>query len=172
MTGQGEVDWPDREAAMRPKTMSHMAVHTADPQTLAHALDDSPVGLASWIVERRRAWSDCGGDVERRFSKDDLLTTVCLYWFTRSIGTSMRFYKENMAPWWRPAHDRTPAIEAPTGIAMFENDVILLPRKTAERASNLVHWNVFERGGHFAPAEEPEALVDDIRRCFRTLRER
>ena len=167
---EAEADWPEREAVMRPKTSSHMAVHTTDPQTLAHGLNDSPVGLASWIVERRRAWSDCGGDVERRFSKDALLTTVALYWFTQSIGTSMRFYKESLAPWWRPAHARTPAIEAPTAIAMFVNDVVLVPRKTAERATNLVHWSVFEEGGHFAPAEEPERLVEDVRAAFRPLR--
>jgi pimeloyl-ACP methyl ester carboxylesterase len=168
--GAGEEDWPAREAAMRPKITSHMAVHSADPQTLGHALNDSPLGLASWIVERRRAWSDCDGDVERRFTKDDLLTTLSLYWFTQSIGTSMRFYKESLGPWWRPAHDRSPAIEAPTGVALFVNEVMLLPRKTAARASNLVHWSVFEQGGHFAPAEEPALLVDDIRSCFRNLR--
>ena len=169
--GPEESDWAEREQAMVPKITSHMAVHTADPQTLAFALHDSPIGLAAWIVERRRAWSDCGGDVERRFGKDDLLTTLSLYWLTGTIGTSLRFYKESMEPtWWSPAHDRAPMIEAPTGVAVFLNEVMLVPKRTAERASNLVHWSVFESGGHFAPAEEPAALIEDVRACFRGLR--
>ena len=139
--------------------------------SLAFALNDSPLGLAAWIVERRRAWSHCEGDVERRFSKDDLLTTLSLYWLTETIGTSMRFYKESMgSDWWKPAHDRSPAIEAPTGVAVFLNELMLLPKKAAERGANLAHWNVFESGGHFAPAEEPEVLIEDIRDCFRKLR--
>ena len=109
--------------------------------------------------------------MERRFSKDDLLTTLSLYWLTESIGTSMCFYKESMgSQWWKPAHDRTPAIEAPTGIDVFLNELMLLPKKTAERSANLMHWNAFESGGHFAPAEEPDALLGDIRSCFRGLR--
>ena len=169
--GPGEGDWASRQQAQRHKIKSHLAVHTADPQSLAYALNDSPLGLAAWIVERRRAWSDCGGDVEKRFSKDDLLTTLSIYWLTQSIGTSLRFYKESMGTsWWSPAHDRSPAIEAPTGVAVFLGELMLLPRKAAERSANLVHWSVFESGGHFAPVEEPETLIDDIRRCFRRLR--
>ena len=154
---------------------SHMAVHTRDPQTLAYALDDSPVGLAAWIVERRRAWSDSNGDVETRFSKDDLLTTLSIYWHTRSIGTSLRFYWESLhphrPPWWRPAHDRKPAIEAPTGIAVFPQELVMVPRRAAERGANLVHWSLMESGGHFAPAEEPDALIDDIRAWWRVVRQ-
>ena len=173
--GPGEEDWAARQKAQRPKIASHVAVHTSDPQTLAFSLNDSPIGLASWLVERRRAWSDCDGDVERRFSKDDLLTAISLYWFTETIGTSMRFYQESMgsdlrSTWWKPAHDRTPAIPTPTGVAVFVNELMLLPRRTAERASNLHQWSIFPSGGHFAPSEEPEILVDDIRSCFRNLR--
>jgi pimeloyl-ACP methyl ester carboxylesterase len=156
---------------VRAKTATaHLTVHSSDPQTLAYAFHDSPIGLAAWIVERRRAWSDCDGDVERRFTKDDLLDTVMLYWLTGSIGTSMRFYWENMRLPWKPAHDRQPAIEAPTGIAVFPKELLFLPRKLAERNANLTHWTRMESGGHFAPAEEPELLVEDIRACFRPLR--
>jgi pimeloyl-ACP methyl ester carboxylesterase len=150
---------------------SHLVVHSRDPQTLASALNDSPVGLAAWIVQRRRNWSDCDGDVERRFSKDDLLTTVMLYWLTRSIGTSMRYYWEGMRHKWKPAHDRQPAIEAPTGIAVLPKELLFVPHRLAEQHSNLVHWSRFPSGGHFAPAEEPERLVEDIRTCFRPLRQ-
>lgn len=149
---------------------SHLAVQTHDPQTLAWALNDSPVGLAAWIVERRRAWSDCDGDVERRFSKDDLLTTVSLYWFTRTFHTSARIYADARRERPRPVHDRTPEVEVPTAIAVFPQDVIQYPRAVAERHANLQRWTVMPRGGHFAPMEEPDLLVDDVRRFFRRFR--
>ena len=149
---------------------SHLAVQTHDPQTLAWALNDSPVGLAAWIVERRRAWSDCDGDVESRFSKDDLLTTVCLYWFTQTFHTSARIYADTRRARPRPVHDRMPEVEAPTAIAVFPQDVIQYPRAVAERHANLQRWTVMPRGGHFAPMEEPELLVQDIRETFRGLR--
>jgi len=167
-----ERDWPERMARKATVISSHMAVHTTDPQTLAFALEDSPVGLAAWIVERRRSWSDCGGDVERRFSKDDLLTTVSLYWHTRTIGTSMRFYWESMGgARWKPVREVSPAVPVPSGFAVFLEDNILVPRKTAERHANVKRWTVMPRGGHFAPAEEPGLLVDDIRSFFRGLRQ-
>ena len=149
---------------------SHLAVQTHDPQTLAWALHDSPVGLAAWIVERRRAWSDCDGDVERRFSKEDLLTTVSLYWFTQTFHTSARIYADTRRARPRPVHDRMPEVEAPTAIAVFPQDVIQYPRAVAERHANLQRWTVMPRGGHFAPMEEPELLVQDIRETFRGLR--
>jgi pimeloyl-ACP methyl ester carboxylesterase len=110
----------------------------------------------------RRAWSDCRGDLESVFSKDDLLTTLSLYSHTRTIGTTLRFYWENAQPFWRRAHDRKPPIGVPTGIAVFPEDLVIVPRKTAERGSHRVHWSVMEAGGHFAPAEQPEALLRDM----------
>jgi pimeloyl-ACP methyl ester carboxylesterase len=157
-----EKDWPAHMAERMESGHSHMAVHSRDPQSLAAALDDSPAGLAAWIVERRRAWSDSRGDVESVFSKDDLLTTLSVYWHTRTIGTSLRFYWENAQSFWKPAHDRNPPIGVPTGIAVFPEDLVIVPRRAAERGSNLVHWSVMEAGGHFAPAEQPEALIQDM----------
>ena len=129
-----------------------MTVHRRDPQTLAAALNDSPAGLAAWIVERRRSWSDCGGDVERRFTKDDLLTTVSIYWFTQTFHTSARLYAEMFrGATMMPVHDRTPEVEAPTGIAVFPEDVFLVPRSVAAERTDLRRWTVMPRGGHFAP---------------------
>ena len=159
---EDEAGWAEHMALRMETGHSHMAVHSRDPQSLAVALADSPAGLAAWIVERRRAWSDCGGDVERVFSKEDLLTTLSVYWHTRTIGTSLRFYWENAQPFWKPSHDGRPPIGVPTGIAVFPEDLVIVPRKTAERGSRLVHWSVMEAGGHFAPAEQPEALIRDI----------
>jgi pimeloyl-ACP methyl ester carboxylesterase len=149
---------------------SHMAVHCSDPQSLAYGLNDSPVGLAGWMLERRRDWSDCHGDVESVFPRDFLLTTFSIYWFTRSIGTSLRWYYENFAVPWTRRHDRRPTMEAPTAIAVFPRDVIQVPRALAERHANIARWTVLPSGGHFAPSEQPDAVVGDIREFFRQFR--
>jgi pimeloyl-ACP methyl ester carboxylesterase len=148
----------------------YSALQSTKPQTIAFALNDSPAGLCSWILEKRRTWSDCDGDVERRFSKDDLLTTMSIYWFTQSYGTSARYYYECVHNPWQPAHNRSPVVEAPTGIGVFQQEVILMPRAWAQEYYNLKHWTEMESGGHFAPMEEPDALVKDIRTFYRGLR--
>jgi pimeloyl-ACP methyl ester carboxylesterase len=148
----------------------YASIQSTRPQTLAHALDDSPVGLCAWLVEKRRSWSDCGGDVERVFTRDELLTTVCLYWLTHSFGSSARFYYEAAHHPWRPSHDREPVVEAPTAVARFPRDVLVMPRRWIERYYNLQRYNEMPRGGHFAPMEEPALLVDDLRSFFRPLR--
>jgi pimeloyl-ACP methyl ester carboxylesterase len=165
-----EQGWADRNRHFFLAEAGYYALQSTKPQTPAFALNDSPVGLCSWIVEKRRSWSDCGGNVEKRFSKDDLLTTVMLYWMTQSYGTSARYYYEAAHHPWQPAHNRTPVVEAPTGIAVFLNEVVLQPKRWAERYYNLQRWSVFPSGGHFTPMEEPEALVGDIRQFFRPLR--
>ena len=160
----------ERTMETRPVRTSHSAVQGTDPQTLAYALHDSPAGLLAWILERRRNWSDCDGDVERRFSKDDLITTAMLYWVTESLVTSARFYWEASHRPWTPVHDRSPVVEAPTAVAMFPRELSLMPRAFLERYYDLRRVTHMPAGGHFAPMEEPELLVDDIRAFFRTLR--
>jgi pimeloyl-ACP methyl ester carboxylesterase len=159
-----------RRVEAEPTAASHMAVHTMDPQTLAFALNDSPAGLLAWIVERRRAWSDCGGDVDRAFTREHLLTTVSLYWLTQTIGSSLRFYWETARQGWRPSHPRHPTIEAPTAMAVLPQDVYPLPRRVVEQHANLQHWHVYAKGGHFGPAEAPGEYVDDVRGFFRRFR--
>ena len=148
----------------------YAAIQSTKPQTAAYGLTDSPAGLCAWIVEKRRTWSDCGGEVERRFTKDELLTTMTLYWVTGSIGTAFRSYYERAHHPWQPVHSRTPVVEAPTGVAVFPGEIILMPRRWAERYYNLQRWTVMPAGGHFAPMEEPGRLVEDIRAFFRPLR--
>jgi pimeloyl-ACP methyl ester carboxylesterase len=148
----------------------YSAMQTTKPQTLANALNDSPAGLCSWLVEKRRTWSDCGGDVERRFTKDELCTIMTLYWATQSYGTSARYYYECIHNPWKPSHNRSPVVESPVGCAVFDEEVIISPRKWAESYYNLKRWTRMPRGGHFAPMEEPELLVNDIRAFFRELR--
>ncbi|HEY0479510.1 MAG TPA: alpha/beta fold hydrolase [Kofleriaceae bacterium] len=150
----------------------YAGIQSTRPQTLAHGLDDSPIGLCAWLIEKRRAWSDCDGDVERVFSKDDLLTTVGLYWLTRSFGSSARYYYEAVHDPWRPSHDRQPVVEAPTGVAVFPRDVVRMPRRWIERYYRLERYTEMSSGGHFAPMERPDALIDELRSFFRPLRAR
>ena len=138
------------------------------PQTLSYGLNDSPAGLAAWIVEKYRTWSDCGGDVESRFTKDELLTTVMIYWVTQSIGSSTRLYYEtNRKPSDLKQGER---IEVPCGIASFPGENTVPLREWAERSYNVQHWTDMPSGGHFAALEEPVNLVADIRDFFRPLR--
>lgn len=168
--GAEEVGWYERSANFLLRETGYSAIQATKPQTLAFALNDSPVGLAAWIIEKRRTWSDCGGDLARRFSRDDLLTTLSIYWFTQTFGTSARYYYECVHNPWQPSHDRQPVVEAPTGVGVFQEEVVLMPRRWAERYYNLQHWTLMKSGGHFAPMEEPRALVEDMRAFFRPLR--
>jgi len=165
-----EQGWAERTQDFWLHEAGYFALQTTKPQTIAFALNDSPVGLCAWIVEKRRSWSDCGGVVEQRFSKDDLLNTVMLYWVTQSYGTSARYYYESKHHPWQPSHSRVPVVEAPTGAAVFLKEVALQPRRWAERYYNLKRWSVFPSGGHFAPMEEAQVLTEDLRTFFRTLR--
>ncbi len=138
------------------------------PQTLAYGLTDSPVGLAAWIVEKFRSWSDCSGDVERRFSKDELLTNVTIYWATGAINSSFwPYYDRRHNPW--PIPDGT-RIDVPTGYAAFPREIVRPPRSFAERMYNIRRWTAMPAGGHFAALEEPEALATELRAFFRDLR--
>jgi pimeloyl-ACP methyl ester carboxylesterase len=152
-----------------PTIASHIAVHMHDPQTLAYALADSPAGTAAWMWERRRAWSDCGGDVTRAFGREFLCATASLYWLTNTIGSSLRIYKEWFNPA-VPAASRADArIEVPTGFGISPHELAFLPRALAAERCNLQRWTVFPRGGHFAPAENPAGIADDIRAFFCAL---
>jgi pimeloyl-ACP methyl ester carboxylesterase len=139
------------------------------PQTLAYGLNDSPAGLAAWIVEKYRTWSDCHGDVEGRFTKDELLTTVMIYWVTQSITSSTRLYYEtHRQPWTLRQGER---IGVPSAMAAFPKELSRPPREWGERSFNVQRWTEMPRGGHFAALEEPELLAEDIRAFFRPLRD-
>jgi pimeloyl-ACP methyl ester carboxylesterase len=162
-----EAGWYETWTSRMNSARAHSIAHRQAPQTLGWAFNDSPVGLAAWIVERRRLWSDCDGDVERVFSKDFLLTLVSIYWFTQTVHTTMRSY--TALDTWQARHDRTPPIEAPTGMAVFPKDLLLLPRTMFAEHANLVRWSVMPCGGHFAAAEQPDLLAGDIRDFVRNL---
>lgn len=137
------------------------------PQTLAFGLNDSPVGLAAWIVEKWRAWSDCGGDVLRSFTMDELLTNVSIYWFTQTIGSSVRLYYES-AHFQEPgAQDR---IEVPARLFLTREEVELCPPEYAARGYAKLSYATAPKGGHFMAAEQPDVLAEDIRAYFRQFR--
>ena len=162
-----ERAWFRAMAAWGAAEGAYGAMHRTKPQTAAFGLTDSPVGLAAWIVEKLRAWSDCDGDVERRFSKDEILTNVTLYWLTGTIGSSMRMYNANaaIAP---EQHARR--VEAPSGFALFPADITRPPTAWLERTANVTRVTEPPRGGHFAPFEEPELYAEELRAFFRPYR--
>ena len=138
------------------------------PQTVGAALNDSPAGLLAWIVEKFRAWSDCDGDPEAVFTRDQLLTNVMTYWATETAASSARLY-------WELRHRRSERaapdyVEVPTGIARYPKEVIRAPRGWVERRYNVTHWSNPPRGGHFAAMEQPQLFVDDLRSFFRSVR--
>ncbi|SHN69862.1 epoxide hydrolase family protein [Bradyrhizobium erythrophlei] len=139
------------------------------PQTLSFALTDSPAGLAAWIVEKFRAWSDCGGDVESAISRDQMLADISLYWFTGAIGSSFWPYYARLhgsAAILPPGE----TITVPTGYAQFPREILRPPRSIAERVfKNIRRWSVMEKGGHFAALEQPELLAHEVRAFFREL---
>jgi pimeloyl-ACP methyl ester carboxylesterase len=139
------------------------------PQTLAFALADSPAGLAAWIIEKFRAWSDCGGDLESVFTKDELLANISLYWFTGAIGSSFwPYYARMHRPW--PIPDNG-TITVPTGYCEFPREMLRPPKSLAQRTfSDIRRWTVMPRGGHFAAMEQPKTLAAEIFELFRPLR--
>ena len=148
----------------------YMALQATKPQTIAVGLNDSPAGLLAWMVEKRRRWSDCQGDVYRSYSRDELLDSIMLYWVTQSYPTSARFYREGVADPWQPSHDRWPVVEAPTALALYPAALTKPSRAWAKRYYNLQRRTVMSRGGHFAAMEAPEPLVEDLRTFFRPVR--
>lgn len=138
------------------------------PQTLAYGLNDSPVGLAAWIVEKYRTWSDCGGDVEKSYTKDELLTIVTIYWVTQTISSSTRMYFENQKNLWTMEKDQK--VPAPAGMAMFPQEISKPPREWGERSYNVRRWTELTSGGHFAALEEPQQLAEEVRAFFRDFR--
>jgi len=136
------------------------------PQTLAFGLADSPVGLAAWIAEKYRAWTDCSGDPRNALSMDEMLGNISLYWFTNCIGASFwPYYARMHGPW--PIDGK---VGVPTGYCEFPREILRPPRAAAERVfADLRRWTVMPRGGHFAALEQPEALAREIREFFRPL---
>ena len=137
------------------------------PEQLSFALNDSPVGLAAWIIQCFHMWGDINGNIESRFTKDELITNVMIYWFTKSMPSAIRLYCESMrSNTFGPVGDY---VNTPTAVALFK-DIPKPKREWAEKEYNIARWTVMPSGGHFAALEEPVLLADDIKAFFRDLR--
>ena len=147
--------------------VGYQHIQGTKPQTLGYALNDSPVGLAGWIIEKFHRWAQHDGRLEDAISRDDLLTNVSVYWFTQTITSSVRMYYESRHYEGRPWPER---VAVPTAVANFPGELAAPPRAWVERQFNLVHWSHLPRGGHFAALEVPELLAGDICEAFRPLR--
>ena len=139
------------------------------PQTLAYGLTDSPAGLAAWIMEKFRAWTDCDGNPENALTRDHMLANICLYWFTGAIGSSFwPYYARLHGPWPIP---RGGTVDVPMGYAAFPKEIIRPPRSVAAKTyTDIRRWTDMPHGGHFAAMEQPEALAQEMRAFFRPLR--
>ena len=162
---QDELRYKREASAWIAQEGAYMSIQSTKPQTLSYGLSDSPVGVAAWIVEKFRAWSDCNGELRQRFSEDELLTNIMIYWLTNTIGSSANMYYENM-------HGLPPMgeITVPTGIALFPADILPPPRAWVEKHLNVLRWTAMPGGGHFTAMEEPEHFVQDVRAFYRPLR--
>lgn len=152
----------ERLATWQREETGYQSIQGTKPQTLAFALTDSPAGLAAWIVEKFRSWSDCGGDIESAVSRDHMLANISLYWFTGAIGSSFWPYYARMHRDWPVPDGRT--VDVPTAYAAFPKEMVRPPRSLAERVfTDIRRWTIMPRGGHFAALEQPDLLADDIR---------
>jgi pimeloyl-ACP methyl ester carboxylesterase len=147
----------------------YQQIQGTKPQTLAFGLTDSPAGLAAWIAEKFRSWSDCDGVPENAISRDRMLADIALYWFTGAIGSSFwPYYGRLHTPW--PVSPKNP-ITVPTGYAAFPKEILSPPRSLAQKAyTDIRRWTEMKKGGHFAAMEQPDALAHEIREFFRPLR--
>ncbi len=138
------------------------------PKRSARRSTTRQAGLLGWIVEKFRAWSDCDGDPENCFTRDQMITNVMVYWVTETITSSARLYWESR----HGARHRSalPFVDVPTGVARYPKEVLRWPRSWVEGQYRVVHWAVMDKGGHFAAMEQPELFVDDVRRFFRGIR--
>jgi microsomal epoxide hydrolase len=148
----------------------YQLIQGTKPQTLAFGLTDSPAGLAAWMAEKFRSWSDCDGVPENAVSRDRMLANISLYWFTGAIGSSFwPYYGRLHAPRW-PISPAEP-VKVPTGYAAFPREILIPPRSVAEKTyTNIQRWTEMKKGGHFAAMEQPAALAEEIRQFFRPLR--
>ncbi len=149
--------WNKKEAA-------YATIQSTKPLSLAYGLNDSPIGLCGWIIEKFHAWSDNNGNIENSFTKDELLANVSLYWFTQTIHSSIRIYHEtSLNPLIFKEND---FVSIPVGFAKFPKEIPVPPRDYIERGLNIIHWTEMTKGGHFAALEQPKLLAADLKLFF------
>lgn len=164
-----ETRYFDQMAIWLREETGYQQIQGTKPQTLAYGLTDSPAGLAAWIAEKFRTWTDCDGDIHSAIDRDHMLADISLYWFTSAIGSSFWPYYARLHRRW-PIPDGA-TVDVPTGYAAFPKEIVRPPRSIAEKLyTNIQRWTAMEKGGHFAAMEQPDALAEEIRAFFRPLR--
>jgi pimeloyl-ACP methyl ester carboxylesterase len=170
---EGEQLSPEVEAFQKngarwtAKEGAYAYMHSTKPITLAYGLNDSPIGLCAWIIEKFNGWSDNMGNLENIFTKDELLANVTLYWLTQTIHSSIRIYNENSK---KPmALGEKDFINVPVGFAKFPKELPTPPRSYIEKGFNIQHWTEMPAGGHFAAMEQPDLLAKDLTDFFKAL---
>lgn len=165
-----EKAWNQSSADFVQRELTYFFLQAQKPMSLAFGLADSPIGLAAWLTEKFKAWSDSKGDIETVFTKDQLLTLIMIYAVTNTIDSSLWFYRgwATEASSFHPG----PRITVPTGVAMLPAEMVngRPPRSIAERDYNVVHWIELPKGGHFAALEQPEQFLHEIQTFFRKVR--
>ncbi|MEX0740761.1 MAG: epoxide hydrolase [Pseudohongiella sp.] len=166
-TPAADIERREARQAYMANEVGYQQIQGTKPQTLGVGLNDSPAGLAAWIGEKFHGWSDLPeGDIHDKFSREDLLTNISVYWFTQSITSSARIYYENRNV---PMNEPLGYVSVPTAGAIFPKEIYLTPRLWAEQSYNIVRWTEMPRGGHFAALEETQLLLNDIRAFFAEL---
>ncbi|KAK9818742.1 hypothetical protein WJX74_007113 [Apatococcus lobatus] len=166
---QRELEGMKRNEWFLDKHRGYYSIQMTQPQTLGYGLQDSPTGLAAWLVEKFRSYSDCNGNVETRFSKHELLTMFSLYWFTGTIASSMRIYKESNMLEFRQRNLAENHCGVPSAVAIFPKELFQAPKAWLQQQYNLKSYSTFDSGGHFAALEEPSALVRDMCQFYSSL---
>ncbi|MGF6845414.1 pimeloyl-ACP methyl ester carboxylesterase [Chitinophaga sp. W3I9] len=148
----------------------YAVIQSTKPQSLAYGLNDSPVGLAAWLIEKFFSWSGCDGKLENTFTKDELLTNLTIYWATQTITSAVRLYYEAAVSIQQEEKNmEIKKVEVPTGVAIFPQDVVPAPREFAERLFNVQQWTEMPRGGHFTAMEQPDLFAGDVRKFAKSL---
>lgn len=163
----GDLSEPEKEYLERGKKWQereggYAMIQSTRPQSLAYGLNDSPAGLAGWIIDKFYYWSDCNGSLENCFTKDELLTNITVYWITQTINSACRIYFEAMQAMQKAASMKFKKVEVLTGVAIFPKDLVTAPKEYADRLYNVAQWTEMRKGGHFAALEQPQLLADDI----------
>jgi microsomal epoxide hydrolase len=167
---EDEHAWRQAYREVQGRESAYMFEQMTKPQTIAAALTDSPLGFAAWVLEKFQRWGDTHGDIESRFSRDDLITNLMLYLATGTVGSAIWLYHGAVLEA-QAGRIRDLQVRVPTGIAVFPGEFLPCPpRQAIERYYNVQRWTHMSAGGHFAALEEPQALIDDVRAFFRPLR--
>lgn len=162
MKAADDPEWARQLSRWTSEESGYIAIQGTKPQTLAYGLSDSPAGLAAWIGEKFRGWSDEG------VGRDELLTNISLYWFTGAVGSSFWPYYARARDGWPIPEGGT--VDVPVGYAEFPKEILRPPRSLAQKTyTRIERWTAMKKGGHFAALEQPEALAEEVKAFFAGL---